>query len=48
MENEKVNISQELLDNLPVDNLIDLKIEVDDMTSKVDELIEKCKSTLNS
>lgn len=48
MENEKIDISQELIDNLSVDNLIDLKIEVDDMISKVDELIEKCESTLNS
>ncbi len=48
MDNEKLNISDELLDNLSVDNLVDLKIEVDDMVSKIDRLIEKCDTTLNS
>ncbi len=48
MDNEKLKISDELLDNLSVDNLIDLKVEVDDMVSEIDRLIEKCDATLNS
>ena len=48
MNEEKLNISQQLIDNLSVDNLIDLKVEVDDLVSKLDDMIETCNSALNS
>lgn len=48
MEDEKLNISQEVLENLPIEELADLKVEVDDLVSKTDEIIEICDEALNS
>ncbi len=48
MENEILNISDELLDNISVDNLTDLKIEVDEINAKLDDIISRCNSALNS
>ncbi len=48
MENENLNISKEMLDNLSVEELADLKIEVDDLMAKADSIIELCDETLNS
>ena len=48
MEEGTLNVSKELLDNLSVDQLIDLKEEVDDLVSELDEVIETCDSALNS
>ena len=48
MDNEKLNISQEMLDNLSVEELAELKIEVEELLVELDDMIEKCNSTLNS
>ena len=48
MEEGTLNVSKELLDNLSVDQLIDLKEEVDDLVSELDEVIEDCNSALNA
>ena len=43
IENEEVlNINKEDLQNMSVDELVDLKIELDDMLREVNELIAQC------
>lgn len=48
MENEKLNMSKEMLDNLSIEELADLKVEVDDLMADADSIIELCDETLNS
>lgn len=48
MEEKTLNISEELLENLSIEELAELKVEVDDMVSKLDNIIEICDETLNS
>ena len=48
MENEKLSISQEVLDNLSVEQLADLKVEIDDLMAEADSIIELCEETINS
>lgn len=47
IENEEVlNINKEDLQNMSVDELVDLKIELDDMLREVNELIAQCDDVL--
>ncbi len=48
MENEKLSISQEMIDNLSIEQLADLKVEVDDLIAEADSIIELCEESLNS
>lgn len=48
MENEKLEISQEMLDNLSIEEIVDLKVEVDDLLKKLDGILETCNTALNS
>lgn len=48
MEEKTLNISDELLDNLSIDDIAELKVEVDDMVNELDNIIEACNETLNS
>ena len=48
MEDEKLEISQEVLENLTMEELAELKVEVDDLVEKTDEIIEICDEALNS
>ena len=47
MEENKFNISDELLENLSVENLVDLKIEVDELSRKLEDILETCDEALN-
>ncbi len=44
MEEEKdiLNISQEMLDNLSMEEIADLKVEVDDLLKRLDDILEDC------
>ena len=48
MENEKLSISQEMIDNLSIEQLADLKVEVDDLIAEADRKNELCEESLNS
>lgn len=48
MEEGTLNVSKELLNSLSVEQIIDLKEEVDDLVSELDKVIETCDSALNS
>lgn len=48
MEDEILDISQEVLDNINYKNLIDVKEEVDDLMAELDNTIAICNEALNS
>ena len=48
MEEKTLNISEGLLDNLSVEELAELKVEVDDLVSGLENIIEECDEALNS
>lgn len=48
MEEKTLNISKELLDNLSIEELADLKIEVDDIVNEISNIKEICDEALNS
>lgn len=45
---EKLNISDELLENLSIEQIAELKIEVDDLLHRINNLLEECDNELNS
>ncbi len=48
MENEKLDISQEDLAGLSVEELVEIKVEIDDLISQTDAMIAECDRVLNS
>lgn len=48
MEENKIKLSEELLQNISVENLADLKVEVDNLVSDLKDIAEDCNRTLNS
>lgn len=48
MQKKKLEISQELLQNLSIDEIAELKVEVDELLSKLDSILETCNVALNS
>ncbi len=44
--NKEFVIKKEALQNMSLEDLVDLKIELDDMLREVDELIAKCDELL--
>ena len=48
MEDKKINISDELLKSLSMEELVDLKIEVDDLVERLDKVIADCDEAINS
>lgn len=48
MDKNMLNISEEIIQNLSVEELVELKIEVDDLLSKLDNILETCDIALNS
>lgn len=47
MNKNVLNVSDEMLQNLSLEEIADLKIEVDDLLNKIDNVLEICNSTLN-
>lgn len=49
MENEEIlNASQEMLENISTEELVDLKFELDEMMDDINDAIAECDSILNS
>lgn len=48
MEDEILDISQDVLDNINYENLINIKEEVDDLMAELDNTIAICNEALNS
>ena len=48
MEDKTLNLSKEMLKELSIEQLTDLKVEVDDLLEEIDNLIKKCDDTLDA
>ncbi len=48
MDNKNLNISEELLNNLSVDEIIDLKVEVDNLLDEINDAISICNEAIQS
>lgn len=48
MQDNEIEISEELLQNMSVDDIVDIKIEVDDLIERLDSILEVCTVALNS
>ena len=45
---KKLDISDELLQNLSMEELVELKVETEDLINRLDNIIDDCKDKLNS
>lgn len=43
-----INITDEELENLSLEELADLKIELDELSSRVDDMLKTCDDILNN
>ena len=48
MDKKRLDVSEELLQNLPLEDFVEFKIEVDDLINKIDDILEICETSLNS
>ena len=48
MEENMLNISKEQLEKLSIEELVDLKVEVDNLMNKINNTIKECEEALNS
>lgn len=48
MDKNKFEISTEVLNNLSVEDIVDLKVETDSVIATLDNVIETCNEALNS
>ena len=48
MEKSRLEISDELLQNMSVDQLTELKVEIEDLLIRLDNILEDCDEVLNS
>lgn len=48
MENDFINITNEDLEKLSLEELADLKIELDDLVLKVNDMLKTCNDVLNN
>lgn len=48
MENDFINITNEDLEKLSLEELADLKIELDDLVLKVNDMLKTCDDILNN
>jgi len=45
---ENVKVSEELINNLSIEEIAELKVEVDDMLSRLDSMITSCNEALEA
>ena len=45
---EKVELTKEMVDKLSVEELAELKVEVDNLVNKIDDAIAECEDAINS
>lgn len=48
LQEDFINITDEELDGLSLEELADLKIELDDLNSRVDDMLKICADILNN
>lgn len=45
---EKVELTKEMVDKLSVEELAELKVEVDNLVNNIDDAIAECEDAINS
>lgn len=48
MKKESLKVSDELLRNLSIEQIADLKVDADELLDKLDTILEICDEALNS
>lgn len=48
MEEKTLHISKEVIDNLSIEQLVDLKLDVEELVEELDNLIEMCDEEIDS
>ncbi|MCR5146555.1 MAG: hypothetical protein K6B70_04340 [Clostridia bacterium] len=48
MEENGLKISDEILQNISVEDLADLKVEVDELVNDLQDLVDECNEAINS
>ncbi|MBR3674284.1 MAG: hypothetical protein IKN65_08470 [Clostridia bacterium] len=48
MEENGIKVSEEVLKNISVDELADLKVEVDELVNELQDLVDECNEAINS
>ena len=48
MEENEIKLSDEVLQNISIEELVDLKMEVDELIDKLENAVEDGKKVLNS
>lgn len=48
MDENMLNISDEQLKNLSAEELVDLKVDLEELIYKIDDLIDECDEIINS
>lgn len=48
MEENEIKISKEVLENISVEDLADLKVEVEELVNDLQGLVDECEDAINS
>lgn len=48
MEENELKISDEILENISIENLADLKVEVDELMNDLNDIVNDCNVAINS
>lgn len=48
MPKEKLKLSDEALQDFTIDEIVELKIELDELLAKLNSILDLCNNTLNS
>lgn len=48
MNKKELNISNELIQNMSIEDISELKVEMDDLLTKLDNILETCDKSLNT
>ena len=48
MEENELKISDEMLENISLENLADLKVEVDELINDLSDIVNDCNVAMNS
>lgn len=48
MEQNEFKVSDEMLENISMENLADLKVEVDELINDLNEIVNNCNVAINS
>ena len=47
MDKDILDISKETLDNLTIEEIVELKVEVDDLAKRLQDILDTCNEAIN-